>query len=99
VTRWRWLALAVLVAAAVFAMNGGVHSQRDYLALKRQETEIHHQLDSLRSVVDSLELFHDSLATSPVVQERLARERYGMIRPGEILILLVPDSAPAPVTP
>jgi cell division protein FtsB len=42
--------------------------------------------------VDSLRVFHDSLVSSPVMQERLARELYGMIRPGEILILLVPDS-------
>ena len=97
-TRWRWLALVVLVAAAVFAFNGGVYSQRDYLALKDEEAGIHRQMDSLRVAVDSLRVFHDSLTTSSVVQERLARERLGMIRPGEILILLVPDSTPPAVT-
>jgi cell division protein FtsB len=81
------------VAAAVFAFNGGQHSQREFLALRHREASMRKQMDSIRVVVDSLQLFHDSLVTSPVVQERLARERFGMIRPGEILILLVPDSA------
>jgi cell division protein FtsB len=94
VTRWRWLALAVLVAAAVFAFNGGQHSQREFLALRREEASKRLEIDSIRVLIDSLQLFHDSLATSPVVQERQARERSGMIRPGEILILLVPDSTP-----
>ena len=92
-TRWRWLALGVLVLAVVFAFNGGQHSQREYLALKQQEAGLRARMDTLRVLVDSLRLFHDSLVTDPVVQERVARERLGMIRPGEILILLVPDSA------
>jgi cell division protein FtsB len=52
------------------------------------------QIDSLQRGVDSLRAFRDSFQTSAVVQERMAREKLGMIRPGEILILLVPDSAP-----
>lgn len=98
-TRWRWLALVVLLAAAVFAWNGGVHSQTEYQEMRRKEGAILRRMDSLRVMVDSLRLFHDSLTTSPVVQERLAREQLGMIRPGEILILLVPDSASPAVTP
>ncbi len=92
-TVWRWLALGVALAAAVFALKGGVYSQSDYLTLRREEATIRSRIDSLQAEVDSLRLFHDSLASNPVVQEREARERLGMIRPGEILILLVPDSA------
>ena len=98
-TRWRWLALVVLVAAAVFAFNGGQYSQRDYLALKREEANARQRIDSLRKEVDSLRLYHDSLVSSPEMQERVARERLGMIRPGEIMILVVPDTASPTVTP
>ena len=93
-TIWRWAALAVLLAAAVFAWNGGVHSQSEYQALRHEEGAIRARMDSLRGEVDSLRAFHDSLVTNPTVQEREARERLGMVRPGEILILLVPEEGP-----
>jgi len=93
VTIWRWLALAVLLAAAIFALRGGVYSQSDYLGLRREEVAIRARIDTLQRAVDSMRLFDDSLSSSREVQERVARERLGMIRPGEVLILLVPDSA------
>ncbi|HRP09337.1 MAG TPA: septum formation initiator family protein, partial [Gemmatimonadales bacterium] len=91
-TRWRWAALVVLVLAAIFAWRGGVYSQSEYLELRHREATIRARMDSLRLVVDSLQAFRDSLVRYPDVQERLARERLGMVREGEILILLVPDS-------
>ncbi len=87
--------MAVLLAAVVFAFNGGQYSQREYQALRRQEDGMRVEMDSLRRAVDSLRAFRDSLVSMPAVQERVARERLGMVRPGEILILLVPDAAPA----
>jgi cell division protein FtsB len=44
--------------------------------------------------VDSLEARADSLQSDSATIERIARERYGMIRPGERLYRFVqPDSA------
>jgi cell division protein FtsB len=88
VTPWRWLALVVLVAAAIFAWSGGSFSEPEYLALRRDEATARHRLDSLKDSVDSLRAFRDSLVHDPVVQERMVRERQGMIRPGEIMIIL-----------
>ena len=47
-------------------------------------------MERLRRAVDSLE--HDATAIERDlrVQERVARERFGMIRPGELLYRLVP---------
>ncbi len=87
-TWWRWLAVVVLLAAAVFAWSGGSYSQREYLALRADTLAARVQLDSLRGELDSLRAFRDSLASDPEVQERVARERLGMIRPGEIMIIL-----------
>ncbi len=67
----RWLALAVLVAAAVFAWSGGSYSEPEYLALRRDEAAARARLDSLRGEVDSLRAFRDSLVSSPAVQERM----------------------------
>jgi cell division protein FtsB len=94
VTRWRWLALVVLVLAAIWAWRGATYSQGEYRRLLAQERLLRERIDSIRGDVDSMRAFNDSLGSSAVVQERMARERLGMIRPGEILILLVPDSAP-----
>ncbi len=45
---------------------------------------------ALRIELDSLaQLAHD-LETNPAVQERVAREQFGMIRDGEVLYRVVP---------
>ena len=44
----------------------------------------------LRVVADSLAQVEHALRTDPVTQERVARELYGVIRPGEILYQVVP---------
>ena len=91
-TLWRGLALVVLLAAAVFAWRGGSYSQGEYLAVRADTLAARVRLDSLRRAVDSLRAFRDSLVGDPDLQERLVRERLGMIRPGEILILIETDS-------
>jgi cell division protein FtsB len=96
VTPWRWAGLAVLLLAVLWAWRGATFSASDLRRLRAEERVVMARIDSLRREVDSKRAFHDSLITSEVVQERMARERLGMIRPGEILILLVPDSAVAP---
>jgi hypothetical protein len=41
-------------------------------------------------VVDSLERLAIAIESDPVMQERVARERFGMLRKGEFLYRLVP---------
>ncbi len=94
-TRGRWLALVVLALAALFAWRGGTYSSSDYTAVQVEARELRRVLDSLRLEVDSLRAFRDSLATDSRVVERIARERFGMIRPGEIVVTILtepPDS-------
>jgi len=51
----------------------------------------------LRNELDSLARVEQALTTDPATQERVAREVYGMIRPGEILYQVVPaDSVRRP---
>jgi len=95
-TRGRWLALVVLALAALFAWQGGTYSSSDYAAVQEEARELRRVLDSLRIEVDSLRAFRDSLASDPRVVERVARERFGMIRPGEIVVTILteaPDTA------
>jgi cell division protein FtsB len=92
VTPARWIAVVVLILAAVFAWTGGTFSESNYLALQREEIAANRRLTQLKHEVDSLRAFRDSLGTNPVVQERVARDLLGMLRPGEIAFTIVRDS-------
>jgi cell division protein FtsB len=86
-------ALAV-VAMAGFAVEGGEYGTVDLLKLKAQVRGERDSIVSLRSEVDSLARLEQALKTDPATQERVAREVFGMIRPGELLYQVVPaDSA------
>ncbi len=82
----RWIAVAVLLLATLFAFQGGSFSVRDAKALERELVDRTGEVRLLNRQVDSLRAFHDSLENSPVVQERVAREEWGMIRSGELSI-------------
>jgi len=93
VTPGRWAALAVLVAAVVFALQGGEYSTRDLFKLERQVSLETAEVARLQGVVDSLTRAAVAIERDPRVQERVARESFGMIRKGEFLYKLVrPDS-------
>jgi cell division protein FtsB len=94
VTPGRWAALAALAFALYFATQGGEYGTTDLLALRRQESSERAQVQRLRQVVDSLQREAAAIEQDPRAQERVARERFGMIRRGELLYRLVPaDSA------
>ena len=93
----RWAALAALLFMIYFGVQGGEYGTTDLLALRRQEASERTQVERLRHVVDSLERDAKAIETDLRVQERVARERFGMIRRGELLYRLVPaDSAQTP---
>jgi len=84
----RVLLPTLLGLAAYYAVFGGEYSllelhraRAEIEAKERELAALNHTLDSLRSWVDSLE--NDSATL-----ERLAREKFGMIRDGEILYRL-----------
>jgi cell division protein FtsB len=93
VTRARWAAVVVLMAAAVFAWEGGTFSEPAYRALRRELAEKLKREGVLSHSLDSLVAFRDSLRTDPSVQERIARERFGMARPGETTFMIDVDSS------
>jgi cell division protein FtsB len=82
-------AALVLGWVAVF---GGEYSTSDWLNLRRQVAEERQAVRQLRATLDSLGRLAHDLETNPAAQERAARERFGMIRDGEILYRLVPST-------
>ena len=89
-TRARWIGVAIVVLALIFALEGGEYSIWDWWKLRAQEKEEKAAVTGLQRTVDSLDKVLKGVQTDPRVQERIAREQYGMIRKGEFLYRLVP---------
>jgi len=84
VTRARWVAVLLVVAALYFALQGGEYSTLQWLALRKRERAEVVLVRTLQREVDSLERVRKKVETDPAMQERLARELYGMLREGEV---------------
>ncbi len=95
-TRGRQVLAALVVAGmAYYAVEGGEYGTLDLLSLRKQAKGEREAIVRLRMEVDSLVREEHALATDPVTQEKVARELYGMIRPGEILYQVVPRDSTA----
>ena len=77
-------ALAALVALALgvayFAVQGGEYGTTDLVRQGRRLADLRHDVDSLQRQVDSLSRWKKAIETDPLVQERLAREEFGMVK-------------------
>jgi cell division protein FtsB len=91
VTAGRWAIIIGLASALYFAFQGGEYGTLDLLQLRREEAEERAEVLRLQQVVDSLTKAAIAIELDPRVQERVARERFGMIKKGEFLYRLVPS--------
>ncbi|MBL8979377.1 MAG: septum formation initiator family protein [Gemmatimonadetes bacterium] len=85
-------ALGVVALAVVFALFGGEYGIFDWLELRREARTEQGRIDRLTVEVDSLTRYLNQLKTDRRLLEQLARENFGMIREGEFLYRLEPDS-------
>lgn len=84
--RVRYLLGLVLLAGAVyFALFGGDYSMLEVRRIRQETAAEAARLTELRGEVELLHARVDSLESEPEAIERIARERWGMIRPGERL--------------
>jgi cell division protein FtsB len=90
VTPARWAIVAGLVFALYFAFQGGEYGTLDLLQLRREEAAEQANVSRLQRVVDSLSRVATAIERNPRMQERVAREKFGMLRKGEFLYRLVP---------
>lgn len=83
-----WKILLILGGLGVlwFAIEGGEWGTYDLLRQSSRKARLQAEVDSLEQVVDSLTKYRQRLATDVKLQERIAREEYGMVR-GEKEIL------------
>jgi cell division protein FtsB len=93
----RLLWLGALALAGYYALWGGEYSAFHLVRLKQERRAAEARLADTRRQVDSLRTLAGKLEKDDAEVERIARERFGMIRDGELLYRFVPvDSAPPP---
>ncbi len=89
------LILPVLIGLSVyFALFGGEYSVFEVRRVRAENLELEQRLTELKWANDSLRTRAEALDTDSATIERLARERYGMIRDGEILYRIAEPADP-----
>ncbi|HXV86666.1 MAG TPA: septum formation initiator family protein [Gemmatimonadales bacterium] len=84
-SRARVLGLAAVLGGVAFGFAGGEYGTLDWWQLQRQVRDERAVVERLKADIDSLQREAQALERDPVTQERVAREAFGMLRPGEIL--------------
>jgi cell division protein FtsB len=94
----RVLVAAGVLAALAFAIEGGEYGTRDLMRQKQRRARLALAIDSAQHVVDSLKRYKKRLETDPLLQERIAREEFGLVRGEKELLYRIaePDSAKKP---
>ena len=92
------LIAAGVLGALAFAIEGGEYGTRDLLRQRERKARLAAEIDSAQRIVDSLRRYEHRLETDAALQERIAREEFGMVRGSrELLYRLAeparPDSA------
>ena len=89
----------LLCGAGYFAIFGGDYDIFDLRRVRQERALEESRVEQARVDVERLRVRRDSLARDSATLERLARERYGLIRDGERLYRFadsVADSAASP---
>ncbi len=91
----RFLGGTVAIGALAFGYAGGEYSTEDWRALRENVAAEQAAIVRLMAEIDSMGREVEALETDPAAQERAARERFGMLRPGELMYRIerVPEAA------
>jgi cell division protein FtsB len=85
VKRARVAGLALLAGGVIFGFWGGEYSTLDWWTLRQQVRGETAAIARLDAAVDSLAGYAQLVERDSAMQERVAREKFGMIREGEIV--------------
>jgi cell division protein FtsB len=89
-TRGHAIGVAVFVGGILFGAMMGEYSTIDWYKLEQQIRAEQQSVARLEVEVDSLSAYADSIETNRLTQERVARERFGMLEEDEILYMWEP---------
>lgn len=88
-----WLVVALLALVGVLFLAG--FPARDYVAQRRERREVAARIRSLAEENRALTDRQARLQTDGEI-ERLARQHYNLVRPGEEVFAIIPGDPPAP---
>ncbi len=94
--RWGWV-LAVLLLGALALTVSGILPFREMVSQQRQIDRAQEQLSALEDENATLTEDIEMLGTDSEI-ERIAREQYGLVRPGEIAYVVVTPEESVVVT-
>jgi cell division protein FtsB len=93
----RWLMVPLVAGAAYYAVFGGEYSLIEARKLERERQLEQQRLTETRREVRALRARADSLQNDSATLERIAREKYGLIKEGERLYRFVDSAGANPV--
>jgi cell division protein FtsB len=94
----RLVIAAGVLAALAFAVQGGEYGTTDLVRQRQRRARLLKTNDSLASVVDSLKKYKRQLQTDPALQERIAREEFGLVRGDKELLYRFAEPGTTPDT-
>ncbi len=81
----RFILPALIGLSVYFALFGGEYSVFEVTRVRAERLELEEKLVALEQTNECLREWAEALQSDSATIERLARERYGMIRTGEVL--------------
>ena len=95
--KFRWLMVPLIAGAAYYAIFGGEYSLMEARKLERERVREAERLKQTQHEVAQLRARADSIEKDSATLERIAREKYGLIREGERLYRFVDSAGANPV--
>jgi cell division protein FtsB len=97
--RGRRIVVFVVVAAALAVLIGAIFGDRGYLEVRRRRAAYGELVSDVQALAERNEALRQEIAAlrgDPYVIEKLAREKLGYARPGEVIYLFPPEEQVAP---
>jgi cell division protein FtsB len=91
----RALLVGGALGVAYFAVEGGEYGTSDLIRQRLRRQSLEAAIDSLQRQIDSLDRYRERLLTDPVLQERIAREQFGMVKGDKELVYRFTEPPPA----
>ncbi len=80
------------LALVVLLILAGFRGFRDLTLAKEREARLEAEIEQAEEEIVRLTHMIERLRSDPVLLERLAREELGMVRPGDVVVLVEPEA-------